>query len=73
MCLLLLHEIVMGVLDGLLALDCLVLESGNIPSTVYVGILLIEAMDPVLHVLEEGFGMGSHFVDLSEDEQHQLF
>ena len=62
----------MGLVNSLLSLDGFVLKIENIPSRVYFRVGRLEPAQPVLHVLEKGLRMHSHFVDLSKKEQNQL-
>ena len=62
----------MGLVDSLLSLNSFVLKIENIPPRVYLRVRGLEPSQPVLHVLEKGLGMHSHFVDFPKKEQNQL-
>jgi hypothetical protein len=58
----------------LLTFDGFVFEIGNVASAVNVGTVRVgEPVGSLLHVLEKGLRMNSHFVDLSQEEEHEVF
>ena len=63
----------MGLGNGLLALDSFVLKVGSITSAVDVGTVGVgESGGSLLHVLQEGLGVNSHFVDFAQEEQYEF-